>query len=111
MSGGQKAPRIFREEISMAIISDIQMSKNGWFCDGDTHALTTTFAGFTFGFPSFSITLFNDAGNGSIEYSFDGTTFHGRVKAGEVRKMDYCRHSGIWLRTEDEAGAYRLEVY
>jgi hypothetical protein len=95
----------------MAIISDIQMSKNGWFSDGDARALTALFTAFEFGFPSFSITLFNDAETGSIEYSFDGLSVHGRVESGEVREMDYSRHRAVWLRGLNGGEPYRLEVY
>ena len=95
----------------MAIISDIQLSKNGYFKDQAGQALTASFVRFEIGFASFSITLFNDAVGKYIEYSFDGTTVHGRVKAGEVRTMDFCRHADVWLRGESGSEAYRLEAY
>jgi hypothetical protein len=95
----------------MAIISDIQMSKNCWFIDNGTRALTALFGAFEFGFASFSITVFNDAENGSIEYSFDGQNVHGRLNAGEVRKMDFCRHETVWIRGQSGGEDYRLEVY
>jgi hypothetical protein len=99
------------EETIMAIISDIQMSKNGWFSDNVARTLTTSFGAFDFGFASFSITLFNDAESGSIEYSFDDQNVHGRVMPGESRKMDYSRHGVVWLRGQSGGEAYRLEVY
>jgi hypothetical protein len=95
----------------MAIISDIQLSKNIYFTDQAKLSLTTSFAKAGFGFASFSITLFNDADGKYIEYSFDGTNVHGRVKGGEARKMDFCRHGEIWIRGENGSEAYRLEVY
>ncbi|MBN2224962.1 MAG: hypothetical protein JW765_09835 [Deltaproteobacteria bacterium] len=95
----------------MSIISDIQMSKHGWFSDDSGQALTTLFGAFDFGFTSFSITLFNDAESGSIEYSFDGQNVHGRVMPGEMRKMDFCRHETVWLRGQNGTEPYRLEVY
>ena len=95
----------------MAIISDTQLSKHGWFSDNTALALTASFGEYTFGFSSFSITIFNDAGSGWIEYSYDGVDANGRVMAGEVRKMDFCRHESIWLRGESGGESYRLEVY
>lgn len=95
----------------MAIISDIQLSKNGYFEDQTGHLLTTSFSKYEFGFSSFSITLINDATGKYIEYSFDGTNVHGRVRAGEARKMDFCRHTEAWLRGESGSESYRLEVY
>jgi hypothetical protein len=99
------------EETIMTIISDIQMSKHGWFSDNGGLALTTLFEAFDFGFASFSITLLNDTESGSIEYSFDGQNVHGRVMPGETRKMDFCRHETVWLRGQNGTEAYRLEVY
>ncbi len=95
----------------MSIISDIQISKHGWFSDNGARTLTVSFGAFEFGFASFSITLFNDAESGTIEYSFDGQNIHGRVMPGEVRKMDFCRHGTVWLRGQSGAEPYRLEVY
>ncbi len=95
----------------MSIISDIQMSKNCWFSDNSARALTPLFTAFEFGFASFSITIFNDAESGTIEYSFDGQNVKGRVNPGEVRKMDFCRHGTVWLRGQSGAEPYRLEVY
>jgi len=95
----------------MSIISDIQISKHGWFSDNGVRTLTAVFGEFEFGFASFSITLCNDAESGLIEYSFDGQTVHGRVMPGEIRKMDFCRHGVVWLRGQSGAEPYRLEVY
>ena len=95
----------------MAIISDIQVSKHGWFSDNTAQAVTVSFGEYDFGFASFSITIFNDAETGWIEYSFDGLRATGRVMPGETRKMDFCRHGSIWLRGESGAEPYRLEVY
>lgn len=95
----------------MSIISDIQISKHSWFSDNDRKALTTLFGAFDFGFASFSITFFNDAESGWIEYSFDGQNVHGRVTPGETRKMDFCRHQSVWLRGQSGGESYRLEVY
>jgi hypothetical protein len=95
----------------MAIISDIQLSKHGWFSDDTARALTGSFGEFDFGFASFSITIFNDAETGWVEYSFDGLSANGRVMPGETRKMDFCRHESVWLRGENGAESYRLEVY
>jgi hypothetical protein len=95
----------------MAIISDIQISKHGWFSDGGRQALTTSLGEFSFGFTSFSVTLFNDSESGWIEYSFNGQDIHGRVMPGETRDMSLCRHESIWLRGQSGAEAYRLEVY
>lgn len=95
----------------MAIISDIQLSKHGWFSDNIGRALGDSFSEFSFGFTSFSITIFNDAESGWIEYSFDGLNTTGRLTPGETRKMDFCRHETIWLRGANGAESYRLEVY
>ena len=95
----------------MTIISEIQLSTNSWFSDDAARALTTSFSASDFGFPSFSITLSNDAESGWIEYSFDGQHVCGNVKPGETRKMDFCRHRTIWLRGQNGGEGYRLEVY
>lgn len=95
----------------MAIISDIQLSNHGWFSDTVVRALTDSFIEFGFGFASFSVTVFNDAESGWIEYSFDGLNPDGRVMPGEIRKMDFCRHAAVWLRGQSGAEPYRLEVY
>ncbi len=95
----------------MAIISDIQMSRNSWFSDNTVQALTATYTPFEFGFASFSITLSSDAASGWIEYSFDGVHTGGRVKPGGARKMDFCRHRMIWLKGQTGGEEYRLEVY
>lgn len=97
----------------MAIISDIQLSKNSYFSDQTTTALTTAFVKQGFGFHSFSIIIANDASATYIEFSFDGTTVHGRIKDTDQtpREMPFRRHEAIWLRGEAGGEAYRLEAY
>lgn len=97
----------------MAIITGIEMSTNSYFKDQAGTALTTSFTKQEFGFASFSITLTNDATGSYIEYSFDGTTVHGRVKDTDAqpKMMPFRRHDAIWLRGESGGEAYRLEVY
>jgi len=96
----------------MAIISDIQISTNKYFEDQSGTALTTSFAKQEFGFSSFSIFIANDqTSTGYIEYSFDGTNVHGRLKATEKKTMDFRRQREIWLRGESGGESYRLEVY
>jgi hypothetical protein len=108
---GRETSPVAIKETGMAIISDIQVSKNSWFSNDVIKALTDSFVEFEFGFASFSITVFNDAESGWIEYSFDGLNANGRVMPGETRKMDFCRHGAIWLRGESGAEPYRSEVY
>jgi hypothetical protein len=108
---GRETSPVVIKETSMAIISDIQLSKHGWFSDAVVRALTNSFGEFDFGFTSFSITVINDGQSDWIEYSFDGQSANGRVLPGESRKMDFCRHESVWLRGESGGQDYRLEVY
>lgn len=88
-------------------------SANSFFSDPAATALTTAWQNFTFGFTSVSILVSNDgiAGDRYIEYSFDGSTVHGRILGGEVRVMDLRSQPGIYLRGEAGAELYRLEAY
>jgi hypothetical protein len=97
----------------MAIITGIEMSTNSYFQDQSGTALTTSFVKQEFGFKSFCITLANDANGAYIEYSFDGTVVHGRVKDtdSQPKVMTFRRQGSIWLRGESGAEPYRLEVY
>lgn len=97
----------------MAIITGIEMSTNSYFQDQSGTALTTSFVKQEFGFASFCIVLANDATGTYIEYSFDGTAVHGRIKDTDdgLKSMLFRRQGSIWLRGESGGEAYRLEVY
>ena len=97
----------------MAIITGIEMSANSYFQDQSGTALTASFVKQEFGFQSFCITLANDSTGTYIEYSFDGTTVHGRIKDtdDQPKIMFFRRHDAIWVRGESGGEAYRLEVY
>src|SRR5260221_6582493 len=61
----------------------ISPSANAFFADQTNVVLTGTFTSQSFAVISLSISLFNDDPSQVIEFSFNGTTIHGRVKVGE----------------------------
>ena len=90
----------------------ISPSANAFFADQTNVVLTGTFTSQSFGFISLSISLFNDDPSQVIEFSFNGTTIHGRVKVGEALAMDYRAQSQIYLRTVSGSSAlYRVSSY
>lgn len=88
-------------------------SSNAYFCDENMVALTNAFVARPFGFTSFSISLTNDGAvtEGYIEYSFDGTTVHGRINNGEGFAHDFQAQPSIWLRGQNGGEKYRLGAY
>jgi len=87
-------------------------SANSYFSDQVVTALSGTFQNFAFGFTSINITLFNDSNVEVIEFSFDGTNVHGRLKSGEGITQDFRSQSSIWLKTvSGNPSDYRLMVY
>lgn len=87
-------------------------STQSFFSDHTVVALNGTFTQQLFGFKSFNISLFNDSGAEVIEFSFNGTNIHGRLKVGEGLSMDYRAQTGIYLRTVSGNPAdYRLSAY
>lgn len=52
-------------------------------------------------FISQGIILVNDNGGGGadITFSYDGTTIHGRAKAGDILSFDYKRETKIFLKS------------
>lgn len=63
-------------------------------------------------FTSQAVILANDnaGGGANIQFSFDGTTNHGTLKAGEKLVMDFKRATKIHLRSS-AASVYRLYVW
>jgi hypothetical protein len=59
---------------------------------------------------SMGIRIAND-GAVDIEYSFDGTNVHGRVKAGEVATYFRRHEAGIAVRTTGASSAVRIEAW
>jgi len=87
-------------------------SSNAYFSDQTINALTGVFVSQPFSFASFNISLINDDGAETIEYSFDGTNIHGRLTPSQYAYMPYREQSGIYLRTVSGNPAnYRLTVY
>lgn len=84
-------------------------SSNSFFHDQGGTALTTNFQKVDFGFDSKNIFLSSDSG--TIEYSFDGSTTHGRLTNGEQRSMPDRSQTKIFLKGAAGGEQYRLEVY
>lgn len=95
-----------------ALVVAAQGSKNSYFADQTILALTGAFQAISFGFTSFNISVFNDDSTQILEYSFNGTLIHGRLKVGEAVSMDYRAQSGIYLRNPGGSGGlYRIAIY
>lgn len=74
----------------------------------NTPPLTTTFQPYTI--TSFSIVeweIYNDSATNYIEYSFDGSNVHGKLKAGEI-KVEPLKNQKIYLRGEVDNVPFRL---
>jgi len=97
----------------MSIIAGIQVSANAYFKNQAGTALTTEFVEQDFDFHSVCIIIANDATGKYIEYSFDGTSVHGRIEDSDDQpKIMMLRYQkSIYLRGESGGEAYRLEVY
>lgn len=63
------------------------------------------------GFLSAVVSLSNDDPGNYIEYSFDGTTFDGRLYASETFTMPVKHARKIWLRGQAGGEAYRVTAY
>lgn len=86
-------------------------STHSFFADASTLALGASFAPLTFSFTSFSISVFNDS-NDTLEFSFNGSTVHGRLLVSEATAMDYRAQTHIFLRSVSGlTGSYRVMAY
>lgn len=81
----------------------------GFFRD-QTTALTASFVLVAFGFKSDSWVLINDetSGTNEVVFSFNGIDTHGVLKANESFTNDTADLSGIYLKYNNGAPAYRL---
>jgi hypothetical protein len=86
---------------------------NAYFADQTAGTLTNTFSThLSFGFSSNTIILKNDDGAAlTIDFSFNGTTTHGRLKAGEQLILTNCQQLGVYLKAASGTPNYRITVY
>jgi len=52
--------------------------------------------------------MFSNDGAADIQFSFDGTNLHGRVKGGEALQQDFRRAKRIYLKTTGAPVAIRF---
>ena len=63
-----------------------------------------------FSFTSDTVIISNDAAN-EIEFSWDGATVHGKLKATEVLKFVRKRKTSIYIRSASGTDVYRVWAY
>ena len=73
-----------------------------------TPTLTTAFQKITIGFNASDFVISNDHASQYIEYSFDGTTVHGKLLSGEVIPEYGVSYSNIWMRGEIGGEGFRI---
>lgn len=88
-----------------------QGSANSFFADPATLELTSTFQALTFGFTSYSISIYNDS-SATIDYSFNGSSTHGRLLTSEAVAMDGRAQPHVFLKTiSGLTASYRVSAY
>jgi len=85
------------------------------FDDNDYYADNTSSIDFAsdqhdFGFVSHSIKLENE-GFERLEYSFDGTSVHGSLAAGDIEFLDFRYKEVMFIRSENGGQQYYLTAY
>jgi hypothetical protein len=59
---------------------------------------------------SMGMRICND-GTGDLEYSFDGTNVHGRLKANEIATFNRRHEAGVAVRGNGATPAFRIEAW
>lgn len=83
-------------------------STNWFYTSSDIISLTTTFQQFSFNFTARALVIINDSDTNYIEFSFDGTNVHGKLKSHEVFMFDGISRDLIYLRGQAGGEGFRL---
>jgi hypothetical protein len=85
----------------------------GFYQDEDSVALTSSFVSFPFHCIAGYMTIFNDDASGStneLQWSWDGVTVHGSLKAQQKIEVQDATVGAIWLRFLTGAPDYKIIV-
>ncbi|MEM4711325.1 MAG: hypothetical protein QXL18_05245 [Candidatus Woesearchaeota archaeon] len=83
-------------------------STDWFYISSDITSLTTEFHLFAFNFTARAIVIINDSDTNYIEFSFDGTNVHGKLKSHEVFMFDGISRDSIYLRGQAGGEGFRL---